>query len=363
MIVYNMIMVHLVLFFLGLFKKNSKLLFFLQLLWMYFLAAGDTASADFGVNEQIYDTADINGEYVTIYDSMCCVGKYLGLDVIEFNAILLIPVFIVLWKIIIINTENCSFVGGLILLYPFVDMVTQKRWLFSSIISLLGLLVIIKKIKYSKSIFVILITIASFIHAAALGYIIFIIVDWFCKTKKKLVYLSLIILIAMIFSTIAPYFLGLIPMIGEDRAELYFIILHAKMNNPILTFIAFSIIHIMFVICVYLFYKIAKQYNFYNILQLDSRRLLSINLISFVMIPLYYWEPTFFRIYRNIIILNYIFIASCLPINNIYLLSIMKKVILFIIFFLGLISFTFFIAYNNFENVVLSIFVGNILAR
>ena len=83
MIVYNMIMVHLVLFFLGLFKKNSKLLFFLQLLWMYFLAAGDTASADFGVNEQIYDTADINGIYVSPEPSELGIYKSFNYEIFE----------------------------------------------------------------------------------------------------------------------------------------------------------------------------------------------------------------------------------------------------------------------------------------
>ena len=68
------------------------------------------------------------------------------------------------------------------------------------------------------------------------------------------------------------------------------------------------ILHFMFFILISLFVKKVKNNNEKdNSYEIEIYKL---NMISLLLIPLYYYEPTFIRIYRGLLVFNYILIAN-----------------------------------------------------
>ena len=100
----------------GMLEKNSKLLFLLQVIWMYILLAGNTFSIDITVNQDIFDWAQT--EQFTLYDYICYIaGSYLGMKYLTMNAWLCLCIFtllaILLWK----YTTNPCFILSLSLIH------------------------------------------------------------------------------------------------------------------------------------------------------------------------------------------------------------------------------------------------------
>lgn len=339
---------------LGFIKKNSIFLFVLQLLWMYILLAGNLNSIDMGVHQLIFESSQ-SGDNYTLYSYLCYLSGTNGLNFIQLNAILLIFAIGAICYIVYNFSKNYCFVMSLYFLYPFIDCVIQKRFFISSIIGLIGMIFLFKNKKF---IFSLLIIISGFIHQAAFGFFIYLLIPILMRSKNKkiiLIFLLFIVILLMPFITdiLSIFF-------SSEKVELYFNILHEKIKYPILSFILWSVFHIGFVYLYYRFYKSCKIYIKDSSIDFISF-VWYLNLISLLIVPLYYWEPTFIRIYRSMILFNYISISLVLPKGQIYYKKVFFNALNFIIYSIIAFIGVYFLLGAGYESIVEPIFLNNIL--
>ncbi|WP_278933443.1 EpsG family protein [Megamonas funiformis] len=287
---------------------------------------------------------------------MCYLAGSNGLNFIQLNAILLIFAIGAICYIVYNFSRNYCFVMSLYFLYPFIDCVIQKRFFIASIIGLIGMIFLFKN---KKIIFSLLVIISGFIHQAAFGFFIYLLIPVLMKTKKKKIILSSLLFIVIL---LMPFMVDILSVFFDpEKVEFYFYILHEKIKYPILNFILWSVFHIGFVYVYYRFYKSCKIYikdeSFINFISF----IWYMNLISLLIIPLYYWEPTFIRIYRNMILFNYISISLILPKGQIYYKKVFYDALICIIYSIIAFFGVYFILSAGYESIVEPIFLNNIL--
>lgn len=343
----------------GIVEKNSKLLFLLQVIWMYILLAGNTFSIDITVNQDIFDWAQT--EQFTLYDYICYIaGSYLGMKYLTMNAWLCLCIFtllaILLWK----YTTNPCFILSLLFCYPFADMVIQKRWFIASALVLVSFLFLLKGNKKGTVIFTVFVLIAAEIHAAALGYLVFLSQPFIHRIRHKRVLLAVFIGLTTVIMPYLPALLAQIPSIGEVKVAFYFEVLHEKIKYPLLNFSLWTGFHVLWVLLFRFVYFRAKK----NMRQPTSKSLdilYELNLLSLVFIPFYYWEPTFWRIPRNLLLLDYVFLAKMLPVGYVYNQRAFRDYVLYT----GYAVLAFFVIYfgagAGYEALIQPILTNNVL--
>lgn len=343
----------------GFIEKNSKGLFFLQVVWMYVLLAGNTYSIDIKVNQDIFDWAQT--DQFTLYDYMCYVaGYYLGMEYLTMNAWLCLCIFTLFTVLSFRYVTNPCLVMSLIFCYPFADMVIQKRWFLASAVMLIGFLSLLRGNIHGKIFFVVFTLLAAEIHVAALGYLVFLCQPFFHQMRWK----SLILLILVgVTAAIMPYLptvLATIPAIGEAKVLFYFEVLHEKIKYPILNFFLWAGFHLGWVFLFRFFYLWIKS-KMPNQQSRSLDILYELNLISLVFIPFYYWEPTFWRIYRNLLLLDFVFLAQQLPVGYVYTPKAFGRYISYV----GYAILSFFLIYfgagAGYEALIQPIFTNNVI--
>lgn len=350
-----LMLITIILILVGLVKKNSLILFILQLLWMYILTAGNFNSADMMVHQNIF-IASQSGENQTIYGALCYLFGHEGFDFIGMHAVLCIFAFISIYYFIKKYTLNYCFVMSLYFLYPFIDNVIQRRFFIASIVAIYAIIFIMKNSRLSKLVAIFLLVIAGLIHQAAFGFLIFLLLPFFKRMKNYKTILMVFFIVVLGLMPIMPDIFK--NFFGEAKVELYFLILHEKIKYPIFNFILWGGFHLGFVYLYYNFYKICNNY----IKEMEfEKNVLYINIISILIIPLYYWEPTFIRIYRTLIIFNYIAIANILPIGQIYYRPVFYVGLKYIVYSVIAFICIYFFAGAGYIEIVEPIFSNNIL--
>lgn len=352
-----LMLITIILILIGFVNKNSLFVFIIQIFWMYILTAGNLSSIDIVVHQNIF-AANQSGGSLNIYGELCYLFGHEGFDFIEMNAVLCIFAFILVYCFIKKYTLNYCFVMSLYFLYPFIDNVIQKRFFIASIIAIYAIIFIIKNSRFSKLVAIFLIVIAGLIHQAAFGFLIFLLLPFFKNTKNPK---TIFIFFLIIISTLMPIIPDILKVFfGEVKVDFYFVILHEKIKYPILNFILWGGFHLGFVYLYYNFYKTCNKY----IKKMEfEKNILYMNIISILFIPLYYWEPTFIRIYRTLIIFNYISIANILPIGQIYYKPVFYISLKYIVY--GIIAFIciYFFAGMGYTAIIEPIFMENILSN
>lgn len=350
-----LMLITIILIFAGFINKNSLVLFIIQLFWMYVLTAGNLKSIDMGVHQKIF-IANQSKESLDIYGILCYLFGYEGFDFIEMNAVLCIFAFIAIFFLIKKYTLNYCFVMSLYFLYPFIENVIQKRFFIASIVAIYAIVFIMKNGRLSKLVAIFLIIVAGLIHQAAFGFFIFLLLPFLKNTRNpKTMFLFFLIIISSLMP-IVPDILKV--FFGEVKVDLYFVVLHEKIKYPILNFILWGGFHLGFVYLYYNFYKICNKY----VKNMDfEKNILYMNIVSIILIPLYYWEPTFIRIYRTLIIFNYITVANVLPIGQIYYKPIFYVSLKYIVYSIIAFICIYFFAGQGYTAIIEPIFLENIL--
>ncbi|PQH02117.1 hypothetical protein CUS45_14050, partial [Enterococcus faecium] len=185
-------------------------------MWQYILIGFNYAGADmdgylnlyqaYG-NETGIDLSLMNGG---IYRNLMFLFNQVGLDFVSANAVLSFFALFLLHVSIRTYTKNINFVHALIFIYPFTDLVIQKR-------NFLAMVIIVYAIKYlrekdvKETIKYLILCVVSFgFHEAALFYIILAIVPWvnfkFIKKYMLIFDLVFIFIFPWIFSNVMALF-------------------------------------------------------------------------------------------------------------------------------------------------------------
>lgn len=341
----------------GLINKSSIFLFCLQSLWMYILMAGNTNSMDMGVHENIFLSAQ--SVDMGLYGYFCKLAAQVNFSFIGMNAVLCIFIVAIMMYIIKKYTRNCCFVMSLYFIYPLIDSIIQKRFFTAfAIVSLAIVCFLFKKGYINKFIFICLIIIAGLIHQSAFLYIVFLLVPFLKKTSKKKFALICVFVLSMCMSTYMP---SILSIFWDQKAELYFSILHDKIKYPIINFILWMGFHFGFIYFYRLFYLKCQQYitksRYFDFI----KNVYYLNLCSIVLMPLYYWEPTFFRFYRCLILFNYIAISAVLPGSQSYYKPLLYSAMTYLLYTIIAFICIYFFASAGYKEIIEPIFIENIL--
>lgn len=291
---------------LGFIRPKSKIIFTIQIVWMWILIGLNNGGTDFPVYKGIfYQSNEIN-----IFDqtdgllyTMYYIFKNMGQTLILANAFLtLITLFFIFIKIPRFSNKY-SMIGSLMLMYPLFDNVIQKKNFFASGLIILAFFILFDdKCKYKKIISFCLILVATRIHSSCIIYFIFWLLSMLDieKIKKILPYLLVIAFVAIpVLPKIASIF------IQESKVELYFYTLKISSIDSLL----WMILHSVFTFIIHLIHKQSTDMLTKDEIKYENN-VYKLNLILLLMLPFYYYEPTFIRIYRNLMIFNYILIAN-----------------------------------------------------
>lgn len=350
-----LMLITIILILVGFINKNSLFIFIIQIFWMYVLTAGNLMSIDMGVHQRIFIANQSNGN-LDIYGTLCYLFGHEGFDFIEMNAVLCIFAFISLYCFIKKYTLNYCFVMSLYFLYPFIENVIQKRFFIASIVAIYAIIFIMKNGRIPKVVAIFLIVIAGLIHQAAFGFLIFLLLPLLKNVKNPK---TILIFFLIVISGLMPIIPDILKVfLGEVKVDLYFVVLHEKIKYPILNFILWGGFHLGFIYLYYNFYKICNKY----VKKMDfEKNILYMNIVSILLIPLYYWEPTFIRIYRTLIIFNYIAVANILPIGQIYYKPIFYVSLKYIVYSIIAFICIYFFAGQGYTAIIEPIFLENIL--
>lgn len=336
---------------LGLFFPKSKLVYRMQIIWMWILLAFNNGGGDYLVHEKIYESSSFNNLSVfnsPLYIVICAIFKKFGVEFIIINFLLNTLGLILINKIVKNNTKNKGIVLSFLLIYPLIESIIQKRFFIASCFAIYGFdLLIRKQKKYNVKSFVFII-ISALLHQSCYAYVLFWILMQFDlkKINKSIIFLTGICYCCI---PIIPKLLEKIFPAG--KVNLYF----NELKMDLIDGILWMVLHAIFVIITYLIYNYRKR-NEEN--EKIAGEIYKLNLITLLILPLYYYEATFIRIYRGILIFNYILLAN----------NIMKKmskiqftlVLIWIIYLVSVYLMVYVFTGVGFETMVVPEYTNNI---
>jgi hypothetical protein len=360
----------------GLIKKDSKILFYLLLLFLLLLLlGGNTSNPDRLTYINYYmnianGVSDSRFEYG--FQILCKISSALGMSYDQFLFIVTFIGLALIASTIKLYTSNISYVLVLYFIYPFIWDTVQIRNFFAMSIIIYGSRYIISYQKeYVK--YIICLMIASSIHITALFYVSLLLVA--IKSTRKMFIGVTIISVAsiLLMPKILQYSLL---FISVEKIEAYYMTQTSLITKAaVIVYFVLSII--LVIISTNIMTKgnlkenstksiLEKSYskkgtlylqlNQSKIKQIDPETILKINIICMLFIYFLMNNLSFFRLYRNIFVINYILFALCL--------SKIKKTSMYYAFFwcvfiFVVISFFYLIIYAPGTNIIDPVFYNN----
>lgn len=323
----------------GFFFQN-KVFFYIQLIWLVLISSLNTNSADWLNNLGTYQIASENslnssGIFMVFYNYLAVKFKAIGMDYITFNGILTLISTLLIAYVIVKESERPTVVMSFIFIYPFIDNIIQKRWYYAMGILVFGIYKALKtENKVNRTLILLLFAlIASQFHS---GAIIFVSLPLFLLLPNKVQNYTtvLIVIVGTIgrnrISDIVNLLTG---NLLAEKANLYFSTLAA--NSTLTHYLFWAVWQIFQALLVLYIYK-------QNNTKKDYFLIWRMNVWAMCIIPLYSFDPVFSRIFRVILIFNYIVIANSLWFSRKQL----SKVGLFVLFSQFVFSIISFFAFD-----------------
>lgn len=304
MITFGLI-ITILLIILGFLFKSNKIISVLQFLWIAILLIGSNGGMDYNVHEMIFSEATSNFNLLSLswlYKLICFLFGNMGYEFVVMNSIVSILILIILYKLIFTNTKNSAMTLSLFMIFPLADCIIQKRNFAALGIGLIGLFLLLRESKPKDRILsFVLILISAQVHPLFYVYLLV----WFLMKYdyNKLRYMVLLLTVLGFFlipitPNLASFFMS------DSKINFYFYT--AKI--PLYQSLCWWILHACFYMLFQIIFKFSKIDNKNKKIINNLQKL---NLIMFIFIFLYYYEPSFFRIYRNVLILFYIGVGIC----------------------------------------------------
>lgn len=294
--------------FIGISFSRSKFVAALELGWVAVLTCGNSGGADFLGNLSIYLGAS-SDTFDGVYSGLAGIFRNHNIEYTTFNGIVAFVATCIVGIIILKYSQRPALTVCFLIIFPMVDDIVQKRWYPAMAIVILGISLLIKNNKsYTRIIvYLLLCVIAIQIHT---GTLLFLTLPFFLllpSPTQKVVSLC-IFLLGTAGRSILPTILGSTVFGGlASRNELYF--------GTLAQTASFS--HYLF----WLFWQGAQMAIIWYLRRKDPDNNLiefvwKINIWSFMVIPLYSFNPVFTRIFRVILIFNFIVVGNGVKIER-----------------------------------------------
>lgn len=311
--------------FLGMIFKKSKLLTWIMLLIAIVLIGGSSFNADYYSYENNYFSIGNgleNWDFEFGFQLINKLAYKLGFSYQDFRIIIALIGMLLIYQTVKKFTQNTAYVMSLYLIYPLILDTIQIRNFFAMSIVIYGMRYIISLEKYYLK-FIIAIALATSIHATMAFYLAFLLVS--LKNNQKMI--SVVVSISVLSTILMPYIIKTASFfIASDKISTYFYT-ETSILTQIGVFIYFfySIYIIVFLETILSKLDVKKMKyadtveekilsdsrnsEINDMLIIDKKTIVSINIIALLSLPLVINNLNFFRLYRNIFIINYIYYA------------------------------------------------------
>lgn len=312
------ILITLLFMILGIFFRKSKILLLFQVVWILVLMIYNTNSIDFKGNSALYyesnATSIFNGDFFgSGFYFVSTIAKKVGMDYLTFNGILATISTLLILYVILKYCSNPCLVVSFFMWYPMIDSIIQKRWYFAMGILVYGVSIIFtNKTKTYKTIFLfIFTTFACLFHAAAIYFYVLIIYYWIPDKYKRQVSIIGFVLLTLGKSILANVLSASSNADLAGKSSFYF---GTLASNVVWHYIFWIVWQLLFVCLIFFLIKKKKIIEFTN--KNYSYNLWVINWWSILILPLYNYDPVFTRLFRIVIIFEYIAVANLFIIKN-----------------------------------------------
>lgn len=283
-------------------KKHSKIIFRISFLFIWLLIAGNTNNPDMLSYEYIYytDNSNIEPAFKLLIDFFRSFGLEYNFFVASISVICLLLIFSSFKK----YTKNLNFVIFLYMIYPFILDVIQFRNFICVSILVFSLQFLLKNDLQNKVIFAILIILAGLFHNLYFLYLVLLLIN----LQNKNLLIKLIIALTLVFSIIIflngnkiPFLYQILP-ISVEKFDSYFTA-RLRFGFIVIWFFNLSYIYLLG----YSKKQVIKNTNSYNfdVTKKYINLVFWINIVTIVFFPLYMVNINFYRLFRNISLINY----------------------------------------------------------
>lgn len=302
------IFITIILILLGFIFRKNKLVWLFQIMWIWILVSFNAGGCDWNVHNHFFVTSVNNIQIFSsawLYQWICYPFAKLGFDFFYMNLIVSSIALYFYMRLIKKNSENICFVTSLFMIFPLADSIIQKRNFLASIIFLYGVFKVLNEEKKYQLKFIIYTLIAAQIHSAFYIYLVFVpfLSSDYVKLKK---YIPVLLFISFLFIPFLPKIASI--LLGSTSLASKVIYYFKSFKIPFYQSCCWWALHFIFYL---LFSKFSR--SAYGLTEKEERMKLvldKLNLLFLLFLPLYYYEATFFRLYRNLLLVNYIFIGK-----------------------------------------------------
>jgi hypothetical protein len=332
-----------------LYKKDSKLYYFLFCIYIWILFGWNNSNADLKMYENNYENISLNNlhfiKYEGGYDFLMFCFKKIGLTFLAFRVIIsgIIMTLFLRFVNFFSKDKNLFIVCFFYFFFPLQYVIFRNFIAF--VIVLIGLEMILNDKKYSKAKFIFFVLLASTIHISSLFYLIFLVA--FKKDQlniKKMISIVIGLLLFVIF--IDKYIYLFISAIHNQKAIFY--------KPSLILFLSYSAIQFVNLFVVKYFLYLDQESKTKEELTKLELIILNINIAMLLLIPIYYEVSGFIRILLNFSVVNTLFIANAAFIKG---KEVFPKLLFFMYLLFWFIAFIFFVR----QDTIIPLFKNNFL--
>lgn len=308
---YIYIFITLALVLLGFIFRKSKILTIIDIIWQVIIGGLNTYSVDWQANEQIYQNANMhNGSSAIIYNWLAEIFKQHNLSFISFNFWVYLFITLLISAVVLLFSKNPNLVMSYLFIFPFTDNIVQKRGYPVIGIMLMGFAVYFflknKNIKYSLFVFLAFVLFSCGFHSSAIIFFTFIVYELIPKNYK----LRVMLLYVIVGTIFRGAYSRILSMFGGNelsgKSDLYFNQLSA--TSTVGHFAFWILWQCLFLLVIY---YIKKRYpTKFNLF------VWNINVWALTILPLYSFNPVFARVFRVVMIFNYVVVADCFVVKE-----------------------------------------------
>lgn len=302
----------------GFFLRRNPLLLCIQVAWILILAIYNTDSMDFKGNSELYYLSNSNSLFSdhffgSAFYFFSTIAKRTGMDYLTFNGILVIISTIIILYVVIRLSSNPCLVISFFMCYPLVSSIIQKRWYFAMGILIIGVFSLFSnKNKVEKTIILLgCVTFACMFHAGAVYFYTLAIYYWIPDKYKRMVSIIGFVVLTLGKNNVASLLSSSTNSDLSSKSDFYL----GTLASDNLGHYLFWILWQLLFVCIIL-YLINKNKILENSGSNYSNTLWIINWWSILIIPLYSFDPVFTRLFRVVLLFDYIAISNLFIIKN-----------------------------------------------
>lgn len=283
-------------------NRNVVTLFFIfNFMWILFGWTANTPDYMRYQQRFIYGTHEI-GEWG--FNLIINIIRGFGIkDFQDFIKIISFILLFILFSVVKVYSQNHYYVLFLFFLYPFLGFCSGLRNSIAYCIIIIAILVLLSEKKHSTIFFILLIAFAFTFHYTSLFFYVLLLSKFSIKMKQYIIMLAMtIILLAAL--TYTPFYGSLLETVfSESDKIMNNIEIHARFG---------MIIPIMF----HIFSFLTFLYTHKNVPSLgikttiDSHALMKLNICELYVIPFYFINMNFMRLYQPFMFINTLYYSE-----------------------------------------------------